>query len=92
MADTRIGNKHGVAACNLPGSVGQIGAGNRSNLNGAAAHNQEFSDGDANLDSISNLKVALTIGGYSAADLNTMTYNDMVYAYRLSAAPLTIKQ
>lgn len=57
------------------------------------SNEREYVDPDFN--SIASMKARLTAidsGFYTAARLNTMTYNDMVFAIRTNDAPTTIKQ
>lgn len=88
MADQRIGNLYGVARATN-------GSGNeRSNLANA--------DGDprttyvnANLNDIATMRTrlaAINAAVYTDAVLNTMTFNDMVYAIRVADDPTSIKQ
>lgn len=89
MADQQLGNNLGFAAV----SIGNSGT-NRSNLNGGVGAPDLGLDID-NADNISVMKTRLgVIDGtfYTAARLNTMTYNDMVYAIRVSDNATTIKQ
>lgn len=65
----------------------------RSNLNGGAEDNSGF-DND-NLDTIKRMRARLAIidsGFYTAARLNAMTVNDMIFAIRTSDNPASIKQ
>lgn len=62
-----------------------------ANLNGGNAVDAGYSDND--LDTIAAMKArlaAINSGLYTAAYLNQMTYNDMVYAIRLNDSPTTI--
>lgn len=65
----------------------------RSNLNGGKAENAGFDLGG--VDTIAGMRARLTAISattYSAAELDKMTYNDLVYAIRVNDAPTTIKQ
>jgi hypothetical protein len=89
MADQQIGNAQGWAAV----SIGN-GTTNKSNMNGGTGAPDAALDVD-NTDNIAAMKTRLAaISGttYTAAVLNTMTYNDMEYAIRLNDNPTTIKQ
>lgn len=89
MADQQIGNRDGFAAV----SVGN-GSTNKSNLNGGTGAPDAALDLDNN-DNIAAMKTrlaAVDAGFYTAARLNTMTYNDLVYAVRVADASTTIKQ
>ena len=77
MADeqVQIGNKHGVAARG------------GTNINGGSSVGSPFEDED--MDDINAMRTRLAaISGtsYSASRLNTMSYNDMVYALRVHDA------
>jgi hypothetical protein len=53
-----------------------------------------FDDGNVNDDSIATLRARLTAisaSTFTAARLNTMTQNDMVYALRLADFPTTVR-
>lgn len=95
MADQQIGGLPGIAAAN------NGGAPNRSNINGAGGSNgtnsidPQWGYLDNDQLSISAMRTRLTAidaAFYTAAKLNTMTFNDMVYAIRVNDNPLTIKQ
>jgi len=63
-----------------------------ANINGGNSAQEGYHDID--LLTIDNLRTrlkAIDSGLYTDAKLNEMTYNDMVYAIRLSDAPSTIK-
>lgn len=87
MADARIGNTLGVAAANVDN-----GGATRSNLNGSgSAQALEFNTSD--YQTIFAMKIVLATadaGYYTAARMNKMTYNDMVYAVRVLNDPETI--
>jgi hypothetical protein len=88
MANQQIGNGAGVAAVHT-GSGQQ-----RTNISG---DNTSQQDGyvDTDLSDISAMRTRLAaINGalYTAAYLDKMTKNDMVYAIRLNDNPSTIKQ
>lgn len=83
MADLQVGNTVGVAA------VGGTGG---KNINGGD-NVQAGLDLD-NTDTIAAMRArlnAINSTTYSAAQLNKMTYNDMVYAIRLNDAAGSIK-
>lgn len=96
MADQQIG-----IVDNNPAMANVGGSPNLTNINGAGAASgasgtdpQLGFDGD-NMDSISAMRARLAaINGtyYTAAVLNMMTVNDMVYAIRVNDFPGTIKQ
>lgn len=89
MADQQIGNQMGVAAAHT-GAATQ-----RSNMTGSNTGPQNgFDDGSVNDDSIATLRARLAVinaGYFTAARLNSMTYNDMIYAYRQADFPSTIR-
>lgn len=88
MADQQIGNIQGVAAVDVGGTT------NRSNLNGGGSGAPTAGLDMDNTDTIASMKTRLAaISGttYTAAVLNTMTYNDMVYAIRLNDFASTVK-
>lgn len=88
MAQQRIGNQVGVAAADIGGGT------NKSNLNGGGNNGESLEHTDTDYVSITALKARLTTldaGFYTTARLNTMTYNDMIYAVRLADAPSTVK-
>ena len=80
MAQTQIGNVHGVVA--IAGK----------NINGGDDASAGFND--ANMLTISAMRSRLaTIDGayYTATQLNKMTVNDMIYALRVHDNPTTIR-
>lgn len=85
-ADVTTTTSHGVYL------TGQY-ANNRSNSNTGASPASSF---DYNpLDTVQAMRdrlISIDSGFYTAAHLNSMTYNDMVYAIRVSDFPSTIKQ
>lgn len=88
MADQQIGNLHGYAAV----SIG--GAGNKTNLSGNTGTDPKAGQFDTDYASIAAMRTrlaAISAGYYTAARLNTLTYNDMVYAIRQNDSPDTIK-
>ena len=81
MADKQIGNVAGVAARGGKNTNG--GSGDRAGLvltNAASL----------TVDQLRTRLAAAAPGTYTASYLNTMSYNDMVYALRLIDAPGTI--
>lgn len=89
MADLQIGNQVGFAAV----SIGN-GSTNKSNINGGVGAPDLALDND-NMDNISAMKTrlaAVDAGFYTAARLNTLSFNDIVYAVRMADNPTTIKQ
>lgn len=89
MADSMIGNRAGVAAANVGGGT------NKSNFNGGATGAPQSPAWDADLLDVATLRTRLAaIDGtfYTAARLNIMTLNDMVYAVRQADLASTIKQ
>ncbi len=88
MADQQLGSQSGVAACNIGGGT------NRSNVNGGGTGAPQTGHWDTDYSDITALRARLTAidaGFYTAARLNTLTFNDMVYAVRLADAPTTIR-
>lgn len=89
MADQQVGNQLGVAAAHT-GSGTQ-----KTNMTGSNTSPQNgFDDGNVNDDSIATLRARLTAisaSTFTAARLNTMTQNDMVYALRLADFPTTVR-
>lgn len=85
MANQRVGNRAGVAARNA--NSGQ----QNTNMNGSTSQLGEHEDTDYG--SITALRTrldAIDSGYYTPAMLDTMTYNDMIYAVRLNDSPGTI--
>lgn len=84
--DQRIGNRMGVAACNVESGT------QKSNMNGGTSTRDEYDDSDYGDVTAMRSRLA-TINGtvYTTAVLDAMTYNDMVYAIRLNDSPDTIK-
>lgn len=86
--DQRIGNNAGVAAVDNGGGT------NKTNLNGAGTGAPQGEHWDTDYASVTALRARLAaIDGtfYTAARLNTMTYNDLVYAVRLNDSASTVK-
>lgn len=86
MADAQIGNLHGVNAAH----VGD--ADTKTNLNGGTDVQVPWTDTD--LVSISAMRTrlaAIDADYYTAARLNNMTYNDMVYAIRVNDSASTVR-
>lgn len=86
--DQRIGNRMGVAAAGIGGGT------NKTNINGGGTDGNQSEHEDTDYVSVSALRTRLAaIDGtyYTAARLNTLTYNDMVYAVRLNDNPTTIR-
>lgn len=87
MADRQIGNIHGVAAKS-------IGSGQeKTNQTGDSDGNVATAYKDADLLDVDAMRARLAVidaAYYTSARLNTMTYNDMMYAIRLADAPGTI--
>jgi hypothetical protein len=85
----QIGNPNGVVAA----SIG--GVNNPTNLNGNTGTDPTAGLDMDNLDTVATMRARLTaISGttYSAAQLDKMTFNDMVYAIRLNDFATSIKQ
>lgn len=83
MADQQIGNVVGFATKSVNGGT------NPTNINGGGNNAPQASllDADLNFQSITKMRARLAAingGLYTAAYLNTMTFNDMVYAIRLN--------
>lgn len=89
MADQQIGNQAGVAAAHT-GSGTQ-----KTNMTGSnTGPGNGWDDASVNDDSIATMKTRLAaINGayFTAARLNTMTANDMLYALRQADFPTTIR-
>lgn len=86
MAQQRIGNSIGVKALNDASGT------QRSNMNGSTSALGEHQDVDYNdITSLRTRLAAIDAGFYTAARLNTMTYNDMIYAVRRNDSPTSIK-
>lgn len=87
MADHQIGNIHGYAATS-------VGSGNeKTNLTGDSDGNPRTAHFDVDLADVAAMRARLTaINGaaYTSSVLDTMTFNDMVYAIRLADNPNTI--
>ncbi len=86
--DQRIGNRMGVAAADAAGGT------NKTNLNGGGNNGDKLEHEDTDYSTVTALRARLTAidaGYYTAARLNTMTYNDMVYAVRLNDSPTTVR-
>ena len=86
MADLQVGNISGVTA------VHKGDADSPTNISGTADPQAGWNNED--LDSISAMRTRLAVispGLYTAAYLNKMTYNDMVYAIRLADDPTSIR-
>ena len=95
MADQQLGNLIGHANANAGSGV------NRSNVNGAGAADAangadpQIGSFDTDVKDISAMRTrlaAIDAGFYTAARLNSMLVNDMIYAIRLNDNPGTIKQ
>lgn len=89
MADQQIGNQLGFAAV----SIGN-GSTNKANMNGGTGAPDAALDIDTT-DNIAAMKTrlaAIDAGFYTTARLNTMTFNDMVFAIRTNDNASTIKQ
>lgn len=86
MANQQIGNVQGVAALNA------VSGQQKSNMNGSTTQSGGFSS--TNLNDIGAMRTrlaAIDAGFYTAARLNAMTKNDMVYAIRCNDHAATIK-
>lgn len=89
MADQQIGNPHGFTTKAVNGGT------NPTNINGGGANAPQATAFDAtlNLQSIATMRArlaAINAGYYTATMLNTMSFNDMVYAIRVSDFATTI--
>lgn len=83
MAQTQIGNHLGVAASGTT----------NKNLNGGATPGAGLKN--TNIVTIDDARARLTAvapGSYPTKVLDTMTFNDMIYAIRLLDNPTSIKQ
>lgn len=83
MADQAIGSIHGVTSKSVNGGT------NPTNINGGGANAPQATifDGTLNLQSIATMRARLAVingAYYTASMLNTMSYNDMMYAIRVS--------
>lgn len=86
MANQRIGNSIGVKALNDASGT------QKSNTNGSTTNAGEHSDTDyASITALRARLAAIDAGFYTAQRLDTMTYNDMVYAVRRNDSPTSIK-
>lgn len=86
MANQRIGNTIGVVALN------NVNGTQRSNTNGSTTAQGEHDDTDyTDIAALRTRLAAIDAGFYTAARLNTMTRNDMIYAVRVADSPATIK-
>lgn len=86
MADLQIGNLHGVAAVSAGDSD------TKTNLNGGTAVDTPWDDTDlATLAAMRTRLAAIDAGYYTAARLNNMTFNDMVYAIRVADSASTVR-
>lgn len=90
MADQKVGNRLGTADAAINGGT------NPTNVNAGGSNNNQATAQDATLvfQSIATMRARLAaINGayYTAAMLNTMTENDMMYAIRQNDFPTTIK-
>lgn len=88
MAGQRIGNRMGVAACDIGGGT------NKSNLSGGGNNGDSLEHDDTDYATNTALKARLTTidaGFYTVARLNTLTRNDLIYAVRLNDSPTTIR-
>ncbi len=86
--DQRIGNRMGVAAVDVGGGT------NATNLNGGGTGGARLEHDDADYATVTALRARLTAIDstfYSATTLNTMTYNDMVYAVRVNDSASTVR-
>jgi hypothetical protein len=92
MADGQVGNVLGVTAV---GPAGQGAKNAYSNINGGADAATGFDLVPlAATDTISAMKTYLTSVSattFSPARLNSMTYNDLLYAVRMQGAPGSVK-
>lgn len=88
MADLQVGNSAHVAA------RGGTGTGNiNANINGGTTRRSGLAITNAASLTIDQLRTRLTAinaTSYSSARLDTMSYNDMVYAVRLADHPTSI--
>ena len=88
MADLEIGNRAGVTSVNVGGGT------NPTNVNGGANNAPQTALDIPEDDSITALRTALTTIDstfYSAARLNTMTKNDLLYAVRVESYASSVK-
>lgn len=85
MANQRIGNTVGVAARNA--NSGQ----QNTNMNGSTTQDGEHWDTDyASINALRARLAAIDASFYTSARLDTLTYNDMVYAVRVNDSAGTI--
>jgi hypothetical protein len=89
MTVQQIGNRDGV----VNASIG--GVNNKTNYSGNTGTDPAAGPDWDNADNLAILRARLTAINavpYSAAQLNKMTYNDMLYALRVNDFPTGIKQ
>jgi hypothetical protein len=85
MANQRLGNGIGVAAKNINSGD------QRTNLNGSTSVSGEHDDTDyASITALRARLGTIDSGFYTSAKLDTMTYNDMLYAVRVNDSPDSI--
>lgn len=65
--------------------------GNNNGVQNVNGSNRSGAQDLDNTDTIAAMKTRLIALGYTAKTLNTMTYNDLVYAIRLADAPTSIR-
>ena len=91
MPQAQIGHIMGFVAANV-GTGASLG--NKTNLNGADVSASAGLDND-NMDTVTTMDtrlIAIDATFYTQTRLDTMTYNDKVFAIRTNDNPLTIKQ
>lgn len=85
MADSQVGNIQGVNA------VATGDADTLPNFNGGTDMSIPWDDTDlTNLSTMRTRLAAIDGAFYTAAKLNTMTINDMIYAIRVNDSPTTV--
>lgn len=93
--DTNLtgGGSSATVATTTPGDTTSPVFKSNTNLSGTDLANTGFSDADLlSIAAMRSRLATIDAGLYTAAYLNGMTYNDMVYAIRLNDHPQTIKQ
>lgn len=87
MADKQIGNIHGVAATSVGNSTNQKSS---SNINTSGAVGDREGLVISNVETIGEARKVLLANGYSNSTLDSLTYNDMIYAVRLLKNPKSV--
>lgn len=91
MADQMLGNKEGVTNAAIATAPQRSNMGQRADTTNDPRTHSDIDDTDT-IAAMRTRLAAIDAAFYTAARLNTMTVNDMVYAIRVADAPTTIKQ